>query len=102
MDPEVAKLVAAETRLREVIRSIVKRRVAPGNCLSWRMMFEIEQEAISQLEEDPQLDFHYVNMMASPSAQRRPDGEEPSGLNGAYPLHTALWMIQEAFYHDRR
>lgn len=101
METELAKLVAAESRLREVIRDIVKRRASSGTPLSWRLMFEIEDEAMSLVQSDPDLDMHYINMMASPSAQRRPATQEPAGLSDVYAMHTALWMIQEAYYHAR-
>lgn len=99
MNAEVAKLAAAEARLREVIRTIVRRRTAHNEPLSWRLMFEIEDEAMSLLERDASLDIRYLNMMASPSAQRRPPSEAPAGLDDVYAMHTALWMIQEAYYH---
>lgn len=102
MNAEVAKLAAAESRLREVIHAIVKRRVSRDKRLSWRTMFEIEDEAISLLQQDAQLDVHYLNMMASPSAQRRPATDEPAGMSDLYAMHTALWMIQEAYYKERR
>lgn len=100
METEIAKLAAAESRLREVIRDIVKQRIAPGTPLSWRLMFEIEDEAISLLQRDPDLDVHYINLMASPSAQRHSGTmAEPTGSSNVYAMHTALWMIQEAYHH---
>lgn len=99
MEIEVAKLAAAEARLREVIHTIVKRRTAHEERLSWRLMFEIEDEAISLLECDADLDMRYLNMMASPSAQRRAPSGDLSGPADVYAMHTALWMIQEAYYH---
>lgn len=99
METEVAKLAAAESRLREVIRTIVKRRTSRREPLSWRVMFEIEDEAISMLEREAELDVRYLNMMASPSAQRHPATDEAGGLTDVYAMHTALWMIQEAYYH---
>lgn len=99
MEPEVSKLAAAEHRLREEIRAIVKHRIPRGMRLNWRMMFEIEDEAVARLEEDSQLDLHYINIMVSPSAQRSPSTEKPAELADIYPTHTALRMIQEA--HQR-
>lgn len=100
MEPEIAKLAAAESRLRDVIRTIVKRRMARQESLSWRLMFEIEDEAMSLLERDGSLDVRYLNMMASPSAQRRPPPGEPAGSPEVFAMHTALWMIQEAYHHQ--
>lgn len=96
MKPEVSKLAATEIRLREEIGLIVKRRAPRGTRLSWRVMFEIEDEAVSRLQEDDALDMHYINMMVSPSAQRFPTTEKPADLVDVYPTRTALRMIQEA------
>jgi len=99
MENEIAELAAAEARLKEVIHTIVQRRTAHAERLSWRLIFEIEEEAISLLERDADLDMRYLNMMASPSAQRHaPSGELP-GRADLYAMHTALWMIQEAYCH---
>lgn len=102
MESEVAKLAAAEHRLREVIRRVVKKRTSRDRPLNWRLMFEIEDEAISLLQKDAQVDVHYINMMASPSAQRRLGTEAPAGLTDIHAMHTALWMIQEAYYQNMR
>jgi hypothetical protein len=100
MEREVSKLAAAEYRLREEIRSIVRHRIPPGMRLNWRMMFEIEDEAVARLQEDDQLDLHYVNIMVSPSAQRSPPTEKPAELADIFPTHTALRMIQEAHQQE--
>lgn len=97
MDAEIDKLAAAESRLREVIAEIVLRRTSHEVPLSWRLMFEIEDEALSLLQHDPELDLRYLDMMASPTAQRHAGTEEPAGLSDVYAMHTALWMIQEAY-----
>ena len=96
MQPEVSRLAATENRLREEIHTIVKRRVPRGTRLSWRMMFEIEDEAVERLEQEDDWDMHYINMMVSPSAQRLPATEKPADLAEVYPTRTALRMIQEA------
>lgn len=97
MQPEVSKLAATENRLREEIRLLVQHRVPRGERLSWRLMFEIEDEAVSRLQQDDKLDMHYVNIMVSPSAQRAPRTERPAELADVYPTRTALRMIQEAY-----
>ena len=99
MDTEIAKLTAVESRLREVIRSIVRRHASAGKTLSWALMFDIEEEALAQLDADPVLDPRFVRMMAAPSAasDRRRDG--PAGLDDINAMRTTLWMIQEAYYH---
>ena len=99
MESELAKFTAVESRLREVIRGVVNRRAARGTPLSWRLMFEIEDEAMRLLGNDSELDASYIRMMAVPSAPLHQRTEEPVGLQDVYAMHTALWMIQEAYYH---
>lgn len=99
MEPKVSKLAAAERRLREEIRLIVRQRIPHGMPLNWRLMFEIEDEAVARLQEDDGLDLHYINILVSPSAQRPPTTEKPAELADVFPTHTALRMIQEAHLH---
>ena len=100
MESELAKFTAVESRLREVIRGLVKRRAAHGTPLSWRLMFEIEDEAMRLLCDDPELDASYIRMMTVPSAPLHLRTEESVGLQDIYAMRTALWMIQEAYYHS--
>ncbi len=99
MESELARFTAVESRFREVIRSIVQRRASHGVLLSWRLMFEIEDEVMNLLWADPELEADYLRMMAAPStlADRRTD--EPVNLQDLGAMHTVLWMIQEAYYH---
>ena len=99
MEPEVSKLLATENRLRDEIRMLVRRRVPLGMRLNWRMMFEIEDEAVARLQQDDRIDLHYINIMVSPSAQRSLATEKPAELADVYPTNTALRMIQEAYQH---
>lgn len=96
MQPKVSKLAETENRLMEEIRNVVRYRFRPGTRLNWRIMFEIEDEAVMRLQEDEQLDLHYLNTMVSPSAQRCLRTERPAELADVYPTRTALRMIQEA------
>lgn len=101
MQSEVSKLAAIENRLQDEIRLLVKHRVPRGARVSWRLMFEIEDEAVARLlQQDTELDMHYVNIMVSPTAQRFPRTEKPAELAGIYPTRTALRMIQEAIQHE--
>jgi len=93
---EVSELVLAERRLREEIDAIVKRRAPNEMRLSWRLMFEIEDEAVTRLENEG-LDMHYVNLMVSPSAQRPVRPKDYRSRAEVYPTRTALRMIQEAY-----
>lgn len=99
MEADIAKLDAVETRLREVIRSIVRRHVAGGKALSWPLMFEIEEEALRLLHADPALDARYIRLMAAPPRPPQPKGDGPVGMHEFNAMRTTLWMIQEAYYH---
>lgn len=98
MEAELAKLTAVESRLREVIRAIVQRRASRGTPLSWRLMFEIEDEAMRVLGCDTELDASYIRMVAAPPAASDRRTDEPVSLGNLNAMHTALWMIQEAYY----
>ena len=101
MDTEIAKLVAVEVRLREVIRAIVKRHASAGKTLSWGLMFDIEEEALALVGTDPALDAQYVRILAAPPgpAYRADSSGRPAGLDDINAMRTTLWMIQEAYYH---
>ena len=100
MRSDSTKLAKTECRLREVIRSLVRSRASHEMRLSWRLMFEIEDEAVSTLQHEDGLDMHYLNLMVSPSAQRLLETEKPAPQAEVYPTHTALRMIQEAYRLD--
>jgi hypothetical protein len=97
MEPELAKFTAVELRLREVVRTIVRQRAAHGTPLSWRLMFEIEDEVMTLLNSDSDLDGHYIRMVTAPSAPPERRTDQPVGLADSYVMHTVLWMIQEAY-----
>ncbi|HYD94986.1 MAG TPA: hypothetical protein VEC01_06645 [Noviherbaspirillum sp.] len=99
MEAELAKLAAVESRLRALIQALVQRHAARGEPLSWRLMFEIEDEAMTLLAGDAGLDAHYVRMFRVPPAPPERRREEPVGIADAGAMHTVLWMIQEAYFH---
>ena len=99
MEAEIAKLDAVQSRLREVIRSIVQRHAGKGKALSWQLMFEIEEEALRLLDTDPALDVHYVRLMTAPPRAPGQERSGPVGLHDLNAMRTTLWMIQEAYYH---
>jgi len=98
MDTDIAKLVAVEVRLREVIRAIVNRHASAGKTLSWGLMFDIEEEALAQIGADPALDTQYVRILAAPPGPAH-GTDRPAGLDDINAMRTTLWMIQEAYYH---
>jgi plasmid replication initiation protein len=99
MEAEIAKLKSVESHLRSTILAIVKRRRSQGEPLTWRLMFEIEDEATSLLRHQGELDEDYIEMLAGRSTpvHQRPD--EPVCLTDLNAMRVALWMIQEAYYH---
>jgi hypothetical protein len=99
MEVEIARLKSVESRLRATILTIVKRRRSQGEPLTWRLMFEIEDEATSVLRHQSELDEDYVRMLVGRSTpvHQRPD--EPVCLTELHAMRVALWMIQEAYYH---
>ncbi|HYD58763.1 MAG TPA: hypothetical protein VEC35_00310 [Noviherbaspirillum sp.] len=101
MESEIAKLDAVQSRLREVIRSIVQRHVAKGNALSWQLMFDIEEEALRLLDADPGLDAHYIRLMVPLPLVPQQKAGAPAGMQDLNAIRTTLWMIQEAYYHGR-
>ncbi len=62
-------------------------------------MFEIEDEAMALLQHDAGVDARYLDMMASPTAQRHAETGAPGWQDEIHVIHTALWMIQEAWCH---
>jgi len=99
MNPDIDKLVAVESRLRAVVRNIVRRHASAGRSLSWALMFDIEEEALSVLAADASLDAGFVNMMAAPPAGADRRTNRPVGMDDINAMRTTLWMIQEAYYH---
>jgi len=77
MEAELAKFNAVQARLREVIREIVKRHAVSGKPLSWKLMFEIEEEALAVLCRQRDLDAGYVRLMSAPPASAPPPPRPP-------------------------
>ncbi|HYD96157.1 MAG TPA: hypothetical protein VEC01_12590 [Noviherbaspirillum sp.] len=77
----------------------MKRRTTAEMRLSWRLMFEIEDEAVTRLEHEG-LDMRYINLMVSPSAQRPVLDAACLARADVYPTYTALRMIQQAYHHS--
>jgi hypothetical protein len=100
MAMEMKMLDAVESQLRATILAIVKRRQPQCPQLTWRAMFEIEEEAMSLLHQECRLREDYLAMMGAPAAtDQHARNDEPVTLNDLSRMHTTLWMIQEAYYH---
>lgn len=101
MDAEISGFETVALRLRSEIFAIVKRRMARGEKLSWRSMFEIEDEAIALLRRDPDVDeASILLMLGAPSRPQHPRTDEPVRLAERNAMHTALWMILDAYSRD--
>src|SRR5687768_7100239 len=62
---EVHKLHAAQARLALAVDAIVERHRTEGRPLTWRLVHEIEKEALKTLEQAGDLDREYVRMLKS-------------------------------------
>ena len=99
MQAALPKLEAVESRLRTLILAIVQRRASCGETLSWRLMFEIEDEAMELLRRDADLDPDCIRLLCAPPAPSERRSNDPVGMRDLNAMHTVLWMIQEAYYH---
>jgi hypothetical protein len=98
MEAAFTRLDEVESRLRSVISLIVKRHIERGESLSWRLLFDIEDEAVALLERDADLDRTSIRMLTgTPPAPRDCRTEQLVRLAELHAMHTVLWMILEAY-----
>ena len=62
---EVYKLHAAKERLAAAVIPIAERYRTAGRVLTWRLIHQIEKEALATLKEAGDLDWEYVQMATS-------------------------------------
>lgn len=91
------KLHAVRERLHLAVTRIVERHRTAGRVLTWRLVHEIESEAVRSLEEAGDLDGRYIRMMRFSRWGYVPDDDEPAELDGHDALPDALSMIQHAY-----
>lgn len=94
---EAYKLHAVQARLNLAIRSIVERYRTDGKILTWRLVHQIEQEAMHILKAAGDLDLKYIRMMRMSQWGYVPDVDEPVEFGTQESLPTALSLIDQAF-----
>lgn len=94
---EVHKLHAAEARLALEVNAIVERHRTAGRALTWRLVHEIEREALLALEQAGDLDRRYVRMLRSSRWGYVPRVNQPADLQQHEALPVALTLIRKAY-----
>lgn len=92
------KLHAVKERLTLAVNSIVDRYRTAGQILTWRLIHDIENEAIKTLEQAGDLDIKYIRMMRSSRWGYIPKVDEPADLKEYETLPVALTIIQNAYH----
>lgn len=94
---EVYKLHAAKERLAAAVIPIAERYRTAGRVLTWRLIHEIEKEALSTLKQAGDLDWEYVRMATSSEWGYVPRINQPADLEGYDELPIALTTIHRAY-----
>lgn len=95
---EVHKLHAAEARLALAVDAIVERHRTAGRPLTWRLVHEIEKEALKTLEQAGDLDRQYVRMLRSSRWGYVPRVNQPADLRCHDALPVTLTLIRKAYH----
>lgn len=95
------KLLAARARLALAVEAIAERYRTAGRPLTWRLVHDIEKEALQMLEQAGDLDKRYIRMLRSSRWGYVPRVNQPADLAGCESLPVAVKMIQAAYctYH---
>lgn len=94
---EGIEFFAVKERLNQVVHSIVERHRTAGRVLTWRLVHEIEKEALHTLEKAGDLDRQYIRMMRSSRWGYIPRVDEPAELVCGTALPDAVAMIRQAY-----
>lgn len=92
------KLQAVKARLALAVNTIAERHRTSGRPLTWRLVHEIEKEALQALEEAGDLDVSYIRMMRSSRWGYVPRVNQPADLRQHDELPVAVSMIRRAYY----
>jgi hypothetical protein len=92
------KFNAVKERLSLAVNAIVERHRTAGQVLTWRLIHEIEREALKTLEQAGDLDREYIRMVRSSRWGSVPRVDEPADLKSHKALPVALTMIQDAYH----
>lgn len=91
------KLHAVRNRLALIVNSIVERHRTAGQVLTWRLVHEIENEALKTLEKAGDLDKKYIRMMRSSRWGYVPKVDQPADLEGQKVLPETVSLIHDAY-----
>jgi hypothetical protein len=91
------KLFAVRERMALAVNRIVERHRSNGRILTWRLIHEIEQEALQTLTRAGDLDARYIRMVSSSRWGYVPRVDEPADLDTPDELPIALTMIRQAY-----
>lgn len=92
------KLHAVQARLALAVDAIVERHRTAGRVLTWRLVHEIEKEALRTLEQAGDLDLKYIRMVRSSRWGYVPKVNQPADLQSHTSLPVALDMIRKAYH----
>lgn len=92
------KLHAVQARLAIAVDAIVERHRTAGRVLTWRLVHEIEKEALRTLEQAGDLDMRYIRMVRSSRWGYVPKVNQPADLQSHESLPVALTMIRKAYH----
>jgi hypothetical protein len=91
------KLFAVRERMALAVNGIVERHRSEGRILTWRLIHEIEREALQTLEKAGDLDTRYIRMVRSSRWGYVPRVDEPADLETIEELPIAITLIRKAY-----
>lgn len=95
---EAYKMHAVEARLRLAINTVVEHYRTNGQTLTWRLVHQIEREAVKILEQSGDLDRKYIRRVRTSTWGYVPKVNQPVELEGLESLPPALSMIDYAYH----
>lgn len=91
------KLNAVKERFVLAVNAIVERHRTAGQVLTWRLLHEIEKEAIKSLEQAGDLDKRYISMLRSSRWGYVPKIDKPAEVRPQQTLPIAVALIHHAY-----
>jgi hypothetical protein len=92
------KLNAVKERLALAVAAIAERHRTAGRVLTWRLVHEIEREALKTLERAGDLDRKYIRMVRSSRWGYVPRVNQVADLDNHDILPVALTYIRKVYY----
>lgn len=89
---------AVKERLALAVNAITERHRTAGRVLTWRLVHEIEKEALKTLEQAGDLDKKYIRMVRSSRWGYVPKVDQEADLMSHDTLPVALTLIRKAYY----